>query len=51
MVSLIVGKYKCGDDAPISGGEVFEAEQKNKEVWLDENLWAKRGHKELTNDD
>jgi hypothetical protein len=38
MVSLILSKSKCGDDAPISRGEAFEAEQKNKEVWkiLDE---------------
>jgi hypothetical protein len=38
MDSLILGKYKCGDDAPISGGEAFEAEQKNEELWkiLDE---------------
>jgi hypothetical protein len=38
MVSLILGKSKRGDDAPISGGEAFEAEQKNEEVWkiLDE---------------
>jgi hypothetical protein len=38
MASLSLGKSKRGDDAPISGGEAFETEQKNEEVWkiLDE---------------
>ncbi len=34
----MLGKSKQGVDAPISGGEAFEAEQKNEELWkiLDE---------------